>query len=121
VTGSPGQLRQLFQNLITNAIKFTGAQAPEVRITAERTGDWVTFSVADRGIGIDPLEADRIFDIFQRLHGRTEFPGTGIGLAICRRVVEQHGGRIWVESALGQGATFKFTLPASSAASSNRS
>lgn len=120
VIGSAGQLRQLFQNLITNAIKFTGARAPEIRISAERSGETVTFSVVDRGIGIDPLEADRIFDIFQRLHGRAEFPGTGIGLAICRRVVEQHGGRIWVESTPGEGATFKFTLSAAVVSSSNR-
>lgn len=112
VIGSAGQLRQLFQNLITNGIKFTSGRSPQVRISAEQAGDEVTFSVADNGIGIDPVDVERIFEIFQRLHGRTEYPGAGIGLAICRRVVEQHDGRIWVESAPGQGAVFKFTLPA---------
>jgi PAS domain S-box-containing protein len=112
VAGSAGQLRQLFQNLITNAIKFSADGPPEVKVTAERASEEVVFGVADNGIGLDPAEADRIFEIFQRLHGRMEYPGAGIGLAICRRVVEQHGGRIWVESAPGRGATFKFTLPA---------
>lgn len=112
VIGSAGQLRQLFQNLITNGIKFTSGHAPHIRISAEQVGDEVIFGVADNGIGIDPVDVERIFEIFQRLHGRTEYPGAGIGLAICRRVVEQHAGRIWVESMPGQGATFKFTLPA---------
>lgn len=105
------QLTQLFQNLLGNAIKFRGEEPPLIHVSAKRLdNDWV-FSVQDNGIGIDPQYADRIFIIFQRLHNREEYPGTGIGLAICRRIVERHGGRIWVESAPGKGATFSFTLP----------
>ncbi|MBI3779880.1 MAG: PAS domain S-box protein [candidate division NC10 bacterium] len=104
------QLRQLFQNLIGNALKFRSDKPTEVRVGAERTdGTWL-FSIRDNGIGIDPQQQDRVFVIFQRLHTRDEYPGTGIGLAICRRIVEQHGGRIWVESEPGKGATFYFTL-----------
>ena len=111
VVGDAGQLRQLFQNLIANALKFRGEAAPEVHVSAEKVDeDWV-FSVADKGIGIDPQFVDRIFVIFQRLHGKDEYPGTGIGLSVCKRIVERHGGRIWVESAVGEGATFYFTVP----------
>jgi PAS domain S-box-containing protein len=106
-----GQIRQLFQNLIGNAIKFCRERAPEVHVGAERTaGRWV-FSVRDNGIGIDPQYYDRIFQIFQRLHTRKEFPGTGIGLAICKRIVERHGGTIWIDSRPGEGATFFFSIP----------
>ncbi len=111
VIGSAGQLRQLFQNLIANGIKFTSERSPEIEVAASASGDEIVFAVRDNGIGIDPEDTGRIFEIFQRLHGRSEYSGAGIGLAICRRVVEQHGGRIWVESVPGHGATFRFTLP----------
>ena len=107
------QLTQVFQNLIGNAVKFRKAEEPpRVRVEAVPGPDgFHTFSVADNGIGIDPAYFEKIFVIFQRLHGRGEYPGTGIGLALCRRIIERHGGRIWVESAPDRGATFRFTLP----------
>jgi light-regulated signal transduction histidine kinase (bacteriophytochrome) len=111
VWGDPGELAQLLQNLVGNAIKFRGDEPPVVRISARhQDGAWL-FAVQDNGIGIDPEYSDRIFMIFQRLHGRTEYPGTGIGLAICQKIVHSHGGQIWVDSLPGRGSTFYFTLP----------
>ena len=111
VRADPSQLTQLFQNLVGNAMKFHGTRPPQVHIGAEfEDGRW-HFRVKDNGIGIDPQHADRVFVIFQRLHSRTEYPGTGIGLALCKRIVERHGGTIWLESELGKGTVFHFTLP----------
>jgi PAS domain S-box-containing protein len=111
VTADPSQLAQVFQNLIGNAIKFHGALPPEIHIGAEHLpGEW-RFSVRDNGIGMDPRYFQRIFEVFQRLHTRREYPGTGIGLAICKKIVERHGGRIWVDAQPGQGSTFYWTVP----------
>lgn len=111
VHADPTQLAQLFQNLVGNAIKFCRDRTPEIHIGVERgQGGWV-FSVNDNGIGIAPEYFERIFGVFQRLHTRQEFPGTGIGLSICRKIVERHGGKIWIESALDHGSTFFFFLP----------
>lgn len=111
VIGDALQLTQLFQNLIGNAIKFRSDQPPEIRIRAEPEAGFWRFSLQDNGIGIDPEYFDRIFVMFQRLHGRRAYSGTGIGLAICKKIVERHGGHIWVEPAPGAGSVFKFTLP----------
>ena len=104
------QLLQVFQNLITNAIKFRGNEPPHVHISARRNENECIFSVRDNGIGIDPEYNKRLFNIFKRLHGR-EYPGVGLGLSICKKIVKRHGGRIWVESESGKGATFCFTIP----------
>ncbi len=110
VLADAAQVTQVFQNLVGNAIKFRGEDQPRVHVSATSTEDGWVFSVADNGIGIDPQYFDRIFLIFQRLHPSHRYPGTGIGLALCHRVVQRHGGRIWVASAPGKGATFFFTL-----------
>lgn len=110
VSCDPTQIGRVFQNLIANAIKFRRDESPKVHVSArEADGEWV-FSVADNGIGVDPEYFDRIFVIFQRLRSRADYPGTGMGLAICKRIIDRHGGRIWVESAPGVGSTFYFTL-----------
>src|SRR2546428_4738403 len=106
------QLGQLLQNLVSNVLKFHGEQPPQVHIAVKPTGKQWIFTVQDHGIGIAPQFAERIFAVFQRLHTHREFPGTGIGLAICKKIVERHDGRIWVESKPGKGSTFYFTLPA---------
>lgn len=112
VEGDELQLGQLFQNLIGNAIKYRGPDPPRVHVSARRDGQEWTFTVADNGIGIDPQFNEQIFEVFQRLHGMGEYEGTGIGLALCRKIVERHRGRIWVDSEPGKGARFSFTLPA---------
>ena len=111
--GSPSQFERLFRNLISNAIKFRGERPPAIEVRGERAGDreWLV-QVRDNGIGVDPVKAERIFDVFQRLHSQDRYAGTGMGLAICKRVVERHGGRIWVEPATDGGSVFSFVLPA---------
>jgi PAS domain S-box-containing protein len=115
VWGDAGQLMLLFQNLIGNALKFHSDRTPVIRVTAERKEgedqDTWRFAVSDNGIGIDMKYADRVFTIFQRLHTIDDYPGTGMGLALCKKIVDRHGGRIWVESAPRKGSTFYFTLP----------
>jgi signal transduction histidine kinase len=110
ILGDARKLRQVFLNLIGNALKFA-EDAPAVRVSAEIQGATAIFAVTDNGIGMDPAQAERIFQPFHRLHGEEDYPGTGIGLAVCERIIEQHGGRIWAQSTPGQGSTFRFTLP----------
>ena len=111
VAGDPGLLALVFQNLVGNALKFHSDDPPHVRVDAARDGDGWELSVADNGIGIEPEYAERIFVIFQRLHTRVTYEGTGIGLAMCRKIVEHHGGRIWLDTDAHPGTTFRFTLP----------
>ncbi len=105
------QLAQVFQNLIANGIKFHSDEAPKIQISAEKKEKEWLFSVKDNGIGIDSQYSEKIFDVFKRLHNKEAYPGTGIGLAVCKKIIERHGGRIWVESELGKGSSFYFTLP----------
>lgn len=117
IMADPTQLTQVWQNLISNAIKFHGEKAPKIHISATRSEEETTssktwlFSVQDNGIGIEPQYQDRVFLIFQRLHSRSKYSGTGIGLAVCKKIIERHGGRIWVESQVSQGSSFYFTIP----------
>ncbi len=114
VVGDPLQLMRLFQNLIGNALKFRGVDLPQIQIAASKKANFWEFSIKDNGIGINPKNGDRIFGIFQRLHTQSEYPGDGIGLAICNRIVQRHNGTLWIESELGEGTTFYFNLPESS-------
>jgi light-regulated signal transduction histidine kinase (bacteriophytochrome) len=111
VSGETFRLIQLFQNLIGNAIKYRSDVSPKVHISTEQKDNEWTFLVKDNGIGIDPKHAEKIFVIFQRLHGREKYSGTGIGLALCKKIVEQQKGKIWVNSKVGEGSTFYFALP----------
>ena len=111
IVADKNQFIQLFQNLLANAIKFKGKDVTKITIKAEETDEGWNFSIKDNGIGMDSEFTDRIFVIFQRLHNRSEYPGTGIGLAVCKKIVERHGGRIWVESKQGVGSTFHFIIP----------
>ena len=116
VSGDETQLGRVFMNLVENAVKFHGDDPPQVQVScAEREGEWV-FSVRDNGIGFDPQFRERVFVIFQRLHPQDKYPGTGIGLAVCRKIVERHGGTMWAETEPGRGSTFSFTLPRSAPA-----
>ncbi|TYL35860.1 two-component sensor histidine kinase [Natronococcus pandeyae] len=112
VQGDDDQLRQVFQNLLNNAIEYSGDERPWIHISAERRGTRWQISIADDGVGIEPQNQDSVFELFQRLHSHDEHAGSGIGLALCKRIVERHDGRIWVESEPGRGSTFTFTLPA---------
>ena len=114
VTGDPSQLAQLLQNLLANSIRFHAEEPLKISISATLQNSLWEIAVSDNGIGLDMEYKERIFQMFQRLHSQGEYPGTGMGLAICKKIVERHGGTITVESELGRGATFKFTLPADS-------
>jgi light-regulated signal transduction histidine kinase (bacteriophytochrome) len=110
VYGDEVQLVRVFQNLLDNAMKFRGAEPPRINVSAKTVDDKIQISLTDNGIGIDKIYFERVFTIFQRLHTKVEYPGTGIGLAICKRTIERHGGKIWFESEPGKGTTFFFTL-----------
>lgn len=112
VWANQAQLVRVFQNLVSNAVKFCGKNAPRIRIEAGQEAGDPLFRVRDNGIGIDPAYHDRVFTLFKRLHTGAAYPGAGIGLAVCKRIVERHGGRIWLVSAPGEGTTVCFTLPA---------
>ncbi len=112
VSAERTNLCRVFQNLVGNAVKFTDDRPPEVVIGAQRDGPAWRFWVSDNGIGMDPRHAESIFEPFRRLHGEEDYAGTGIGLAVCARIIEQHGGRIWVTTSPGEGSVFLFTLPA---------
>ncbi len=111
IIADESQMIQLFQNLIGNALKFCSDRTPEIHISVKKEQDNWVFGVHDNGIGISPKDADRVFQIFQKLHSRKEYQGTGIGLAVCKKIVERHKGNIWIESEIGKGTTFWFTLP----------
>lgn len=111
IKGDPSQMVHIFQNLITNGIKFNDKKTPEIHISSQiNRNEWL-FKVSDNGIGIATEYQEKIFEIFKRLHDRQEYPGTGIGLAICQKIIERHGGKIWVESEMGKGSTFYFNIP----------
>ena len=111
ITGNSSQMVRLFQNLISNSIKYRGERSPSIRITAEEVGEEWQFRVEDNGIGFDMKFANDIFDVFRRLHGKDTYPGSGLGLASCKKIVERHMGRIWVKSEVGKGSSFYFTIP----------
>ncbi|MDA0322639.1 MAG: ATP-binding protein [Verrucomicrobia bacterium] len=111
IAGNETQIAQLFQNLISNALKFRRDPPPRVHIDAVQNDGYWIFTVEDNGLGVPPAQTERIFDVFHRLHGRGEYDGTGIGLAICKKIVERHGGKIWVESEEGKGSRLRFTIP----------
>jgi light-regulated signal transduction histidine kinase (bacteriophytochrome) len=110
ILGDQQQFVQLFQNLLGNALKFRSEEPPLIHVSVRKEANGWVFSVADNGLGIDPQYGDRIFLIFQRLHSGPKYPGTGIGLAICKKIVERHGGKIWVEPAIPKGTIFNFTI-----------
>ncbi len=111
ITGDPSQMVHVFQNLITNGIKFNDKKTPDIHISSQINRNECLFKVSDNGIGIATEYQEKIFEIFKRLHDRQEYPGTGIGLAICQKIIERHGGKIWVESEMGKGSTFYFNIP----------
>jgi light-regulated signal transduction histidine kinase (bacteriophytochrome) len=111
ILADESQMIQLLQNLISNAIKFRSEEPPHIHISGEVKADKWIFSVSDNGIGMDSKYFDRIFIIFQRLHKKSEYRGTGIGLAVCKKIIERHKGKIWVESEVGKGSTFHFSIP----------